>query len=126
MGSNTLFPADFDTVTENHKVFWCFKGVEKGCVRKKWIYLIYFLAERNVFLRIWIVEGDLLRKFIENDIYLNKTPNVYPNAWTLFLLNLTKIFTWNDLSRPCKSWLGSSVKNSIHLKQRSRFAAWKC
>ena len=22
--------------SENHKVFWCFQGVEKGCIGDKW------------------------------------------------------------------------------------------
>ena len=34
--SNTLFLYPLKT-SENRKVFWCFQGIEKGCIRNKWV-----------------------------------------------------------------------------------------
>ena len=33
---NALFLYPLET-SENRKVLWCFQGVEKGCIRNKWV-----------------------------------------------------------------------------------------
>ena len=40
---NTLFHNPLKT-SENRKVFWCFQGVEKGCIGNKWVKYTYFLV----------------------------------------------------------------------------------
>ena len=34
--------------SENRKIFWCFQGVEKGCIRKKWVNQIIVNTAWNV------------------------------------------------------------------------------
>ena len=74
--------------TENLAVFWCFQGVEKGCIWKKWVNnskfphrwktkLILFLSKHQRIVRktrfkyIWVCSGEP----IPANIYLFKVNN---------------------------------------------------
>ena len=38
-------------ISENLTVFWCFQGVEKGCIRNKWVNRIYVNSIKVVIMR---------------------------------------------------------------------------
>ena len=42
--------------SENHKVFWCFQGLKKKCIKYKWVKLIFivFLEEKQNFIEKFI------------------------------------------------------------------------
>ena len=41
-------------ISENRKVFWCFKGVEKGCIRNKWVHICDALRKKVKLLQKYV------------------------------------------------------------------------
>ena len=48
--SNEPFLHSLKTL-KNREVFWCFQGVEKGCIGNKWVKSLELLEEKNIGIR---------------------------------------------------------------------------
>ena len=70
------------------KIFWCFQGVEKGCIRNKWIKDVFSKCEE---IRSWlcvcsyILDKSLIEKFIHTAVEKQIINNVLINIYALLL-----------------------------------------
>ena len=50
--------------SENHKIFWCFKGVEKGCIGNKWVTKVWNFC-LSIFIFVFICYALFINFMIE-------------------------------------------------------------
>ena len=87
-------------IPENRKVFWCFKGVEKGCTGNEWVkdegstsIKITFIEKGRIVHKDKKITETMTKNFINNKNVVSKyTQNVYINDIDLFKGTLMKIW----------------------------------
>ena len=84
-------------ISENHKVFWCFQGVEKGCIGYKWVYSTFWGHWKKYFTWISTIDVCLTRYFMLQRSSWKKNQKRYlKTKWFFYTSIKRKDFTANS------------------------------
>ena len=84
---SAFFMEKVSVFVKNIKVFWCFQGVEKGCIGNKWVKLYAFFQVFVFIFMFQIVTN--LRNLIKNEFPLSNVA-----GWSLWLTSWAYLLFW--------------------------------
>ena len=101
-------------ISENRKVFWCFQGVEKGCIGKKWVNSKFWGQWKKYFT--WVSTNDvyLTRYFMLQRSSWRKNQNRY-----LTTISFTDIFYTSIKRKDFRA--NSATAGKYWIRVRGRF-----